>query len=86
MAEIHSDLPGFQCTAPSTALVSSASNMRGERKVLAECCSASSTGSSDVQTGIGQLIAESHDVAPHVPPHACTRSMRSRLHLSIATV
>ena len=39
-------LDGLPAHLPSTALVSSASNMRGERKVLAERCSASSTGSS----------------------------------------
>ena len=36
MAAIHSDLTGFQRTTPSTASVSSASNMRGERNVLSD--------------------------------------------------
>src|SRR5581483_9756818 len=45
MAEIHSDLTGFQHTTPSTASVSGASNMRGERKVPCEAASAASTGS-----------------------------------------
>src|SRR5262245_59932084 len=44
MAEIHSDLSGFHRTPPSTALVSSASTMRGERNVLSDRCSASATG------------------------------------------
>ena len=45
MAEIQIDLTGFQRTTPSTALVSSASTMRGERNVLSDRCSASSMGS-----------------------------------------
>jgi hypothetical protein len=45
MAEIHRDLTGFQRTTPATASVSSRSNMRGERKVLAEAASAASIGS-----------------------------------------
>src|SRR5215468_9489137 len=48
MPEIHSDLTGFQCTLPSTAEVASASNMRGERNVLADWRNASSMGSAAV--------------------------------------
>ena len=42
MPEIQSDLTGFQCTVPSSALVSPASVMRGERNVPSAFCSASS--------------------------------------------
>src|SRR5262245_18751337 len=45
MVEIQIDLSAFQRTTPSTASVSSASTMRGERNVLSERCSASSTAS-----------------------------------------
>src|SRR5258708_27523339 len=48
MVEIHNDLTGFQRTVPSIAEVTSASNMRGERNVLADRRSASSTGSAAV--------------------------------------
>src|SRR5262249_15523786 len=48
MAEIHNDLLAFQRTTPSTALVSTASIIRGERKVLSDRRSASSTGSTRV--------------------------------------
>src|SRR5215467_8560197 len=45
MAESHKDFFGAHLTVPSTAFVSSASNMRGERNVLADVASASSIGS-----------------------------------------
>src|ERR1700730_1364874 len=45
MPEIQSDFTGCQRTSPSTAPVSLASNIRGERNVLADRASASSTGS-----------------------------------------
>ena len=45
MPPIHSDFTGFQRTTPATASVSCASNMRGERNVLSDRASASSTGS-----------------------------------------
>src|SRR5262249_1166414 len=54
MAEIQSDFLGFHLTRPSTALVSGASNIRGERKVLAEFASASSTEST-ADRGCGTL-------------------------------
>ena len=44
---IHRDLTGCQWTLPATALVSAASTMRGERKVLSDRRSASSTASCD---------------------------------------
>src|SRR5579883_3233324 len=44
MPEIHRDLTGFQRRSPAVASVSALSNMRGERKVLAEAASASSIG------------------------------------------
>jgi hypothetical protein len=45
MVEIQNDLPAFQRTMPSTASVSWASTMRGERNVLSERRSATSTAS-----------------------------------------
>ena len=45
MPESQSDLAGCQCTSPATALVSSASSMRGERKVPSAFCNAASTRS-----------------------------------------
>src|SRR5262245_42628287 len=68
MAEIQSDFFGHHLTRPSTALVSGASNIRGERKVLAEFASASSTGSTaDCGCGtLSRLIASPRALAPTI--------------------
>jgi hypothetical protein len=86
MPEIHSDFTGFQCTLPAAASVASASNMRGERKVLSDLDSASSTGSNDpadmcpapAATSITAPSAAASSLKP-THPRAIARASRSPL-------
>ena len=72
MAEIHSDFTGCQRTTPSMASVSSASNMRGERRLLSDLASASSTGSSASPSRLA--VATPH----HASPQHAERPVRAR--------